>query len=159
MDEVGKCFCHATAEISNARQCTPMTSHHIQTLKNIYPEYTMYFSALKRCKLPHYRSKSRAERCLSQEALEPHPAPGDLAEDNDPQPLGHTRKLHERAKCVHFPMPPRDLPDPCRLRYKSYLGRHAQRPWIKTRPEQAPATPPASSALPPHIAQFSRITN
>ena len=72
--EIGQLFCYATSAISNARQNTPMTPLHSQKLQTEFQEFQQYYPRIQpRCKLTPYRTKSRAERNLSNQRPTPLP--------------------------------------------------------------------------------------
>ena len=141
-----------------------MTPHHIQTLKYLNPECTMYFPTIpKRCKLPHYRPKPKDERCLSQQAFKAPPSIRELSRRQDKNRIrSHlaTQETTRTRQMLSVANASRDLSDPRRLRHKPHPRRHAPRTQIHNRPEQAPAAaaaapagPLASPAPPQHIAQ------
>ena len=176
LNEVGRCFCYATSEINNARQRAPMTTQHIQTLQNTYPEFTMYYPMItKRSQLPRYRHMSRDQRLLSRQPFTPPPSTKGLSKRQQKDRIRNHLAAHETSRASQMlalaqqpsqalPKPQRKVPNPHRLRHKSQPRRHAPRTQHLTVLAQAPAAPAApvialGSAVPPaHIARIQENT-
>jgi hypothetical protein len=176
--EIGQLFCYATSAISNARQNTPMTTLHSQKLQTEFQEFQQYYPRIQpRCKLTPYRTKSRAERNLSNQRPTPLPNTRGLSRKQRNDRIRNHLAVHEGARAAQMlalaqqptltfqrtrppPRPPRDPPNPKRLRHKCKPRRH---PPARYRP-QLEATPNCSTAVagrptaPPHIAQIFHRT-
>ena len=172
LTEVGKCFCYATSALNHARQRTPRTSLHTQSLQDMFPEFTMYFPIHpKRCKLTRYRTKSKAERQLSLQPFNPPPPTRGLSKRQQKDRIRNHLAIHEAQRtqlmlnlaqqpALDKPRTVHNVLHPHCLRHISKSRSSTHRAKNHTRLEQAPVAPapPAGSLITESAAPRAHIT-